>query len=497
MSDLLHAVELSTEPWGERLLQASWQSAVVLAVAWAIARWCTFLSPRVICWVLHLACLKLVLALLWVEPIGLPLLPATPAGTVSPETIVAHATTAQSGPEEPPMIERFMLVGQIDPQPRTVTDRIGLLPLLQSLWLAGFCGCVMITVGRWISIRRLCRAADPIRSVVLQHAFRLEAQRLGIRRLPKLRLSPRADGPLLAGIGRPTIVLPNRVEESFDESELRLVLAHELAHLKRRDLLWNWLPTIVGWLFWFHPLVWLMKRGWSEAQEAACDEMLIQNHVARPAEYGRLLLKLAAGRPQQAGAALMAAGMFGTYRNLERRILTMARVRTFSLRRLVIAVAILSLVAVPGIIPWRLVAQEPDRAAQPVVKSPTISAPTQPAGNLQPERDAAAPKSVRSKTQDPKFLEAAGRGLAAFEKGDYAQALVDFDEAIRLDPNHSEARRWRGDALLNQGEFDKALSAYEDAIRLDPKNAMAYFTRGMTWTEKREPDKALDDFQRD
>jgi serine/threonine protein kinase len=107
------------------------------------------------------------------------------------------------------------------------------------------------------------------------------------------------------------------------------------------------------------------------------------------------------------------------------------------------------------------------------------------------QRYARDAESLRSKAQNPKFTETARRGLDAFDKGDFAQALIAFDEAIGLDPDHSEAHRWRGDALLNQGEFDQALSAYDDAIRLDPKNAMAYVSRGMAWTEKREPGPAI------
>lgn len=111
------------------------------------------------------------------------------------------------------------------------------------------------------------------------------------------------------------------------------------------------------------------------------------------------------------------------------------------------------------------------------------------------QRYAAAAESLRSTAQKPKFAEAAKRGLDAFEKGNFAQAIVDFDDAIRLNPDHSEARRWRGDAFLNRNEFDKALSAYEDAIRLDPKNAMAYLSRGMALTGKREPGPALVAFE--
>ena len=80
------------------------------------------------------------------------------------------------------------------------------------------------------------------------------------------------------------------------------------------------------------------------------------------------------------------------------------------------------------------------------------------------------------------------------ERADFDQAIVAFDELIRLDPNHSEAHRWRGDASLNKHEFDKALSEYDEAIRLDPKNGMAYCGRGAASTGKGEFDKAIASF---
>ena len=92
------------------------------------------------------------------------------------------------------------------------------------------------------------------------------------------------------------------------------------------------------------------------------------------------------------------------------------------------------------------------------------------------------------------FAEEAKRGSDAFRRADYDQAIVAFDELIRLDPNHSEAHRWRGDALLNKHEFDKALSEYDEAIRLDPKNGMAYCGRGAASTEKGEFDQAIASF---
>ena len=105
-----------------------------------------------------------------------------------------------------------------------------------------------------------------------------------------------------------------------------------------------------------------------------------------------------------------------------------------------------------------------------------------------------AAESLRPSARKSTFAEEAKRGSDAFERGDFDQAIVAWDEAIRIDPNHSEVHRWRGDASLNKGEFDKALSEYDEAIRLDPKNGMAYCCRGAASTGKGEFDKAIASF---
>ena len=105
-----------------------------------------------------------------------------------------------------------------------------------------------------------------------------------------------------------------------------------------------------------------------------------------------------------------------------------------------------------------------------------------------------AAESLRPTARFSNFAEAAKRGSDAFERGDFDQAIVAWDEAIRIDSKHSEAHRWRGDASLNKHELNKALSYYDKAIRLDPKNGMAYCTRGAAWFEKGEHDKAIASF---
>jgi beta-lactamase regulating signal transducer with metallopeptidase domain/Leucine-rich repeat (LRR) protein len=357
MNALIEAFWQVADVWATSIGWASLVACVAIAAAWAIARWCTFLSPRVVCWIWRLACLKVLLALIWIQPVDLAWLPAQPATAIVAKTgpLGASHWVEFQGPQG----HFHGFTTGTSPAPKTRPLLSILAGLLLPAWLIGVVYCMTRTARQWNSVRRLRSSSQSCAADRLLRMLQEEGQRLGMRRLPQLLFSSQVESPLLVGIWRPTIILPNRVEEEFDETELRLMLAHELAHLGRHDLAWNWLPAVAAWLFFFHPLIWVMVRRWSEAQEAACDEVVIQRRGVQATDYGRLLLKLSACSPFESTAALGAAGVMGAYRNLERRILTMTRVKPFSARRLMAATGLLLIVAVVTVIPWRLVAAEP------------------------------------------------------------------------------------------------------------------------------------------
>jgi tetratricopeptide (TPR) repeat protein len=93
---------------------------------------------------------------------------------------------------------------------------------------------------------------------------------------------------------------------------------------------------------------------------------------------------------------------------------------------------------------------------------------------------------VRLNPQDATFFY--NRGLARFGKGNYGEAIKDFDEAIRLDPNHAFAYRHRGKVWCIWGLFGKANKDFSEAIHIDPQRALFYYDRGVThrhgWTIK-------------
>ena len=117
---------------------------------------------------------------------------------------------------------------------------------------------------------------------------------MGIGRPVGLRWSSQADGPAspaVLGVWRPTVLLPESMRD-WSPEHLRPILAHELAHIRRRDPLVNLLQIIVQAVYWFHPLVWIANARLRNERELACDDMAVALLEGDSAQYSRGLLRV-------------------------------------------------------------------------------------------------------------------------------------------------------------------------------------------------------------
>lgn len=189
------------------------------------------------------------------------------------------------------------------------------LALILLCSVLGFSLAAIAIARDWLRVQRLAKGGAPVELAATDEL----CLRLKLRKKPTVLLRADLDRPMLSGVWRPTIHLP----ANLDEASQQMVLAHELAHIKRRDLAWEWLFVALEALFFFHPLVWLMRRAHRMAQENACDTTALQIARTSLSTYGRMLLTLTvAGKRQELA---MTANMAGTYAALHARILKLHR----------------------------------------------------------------------------------------------------------------------------------------------------------------------------
>ncbi len=189
-----------------------------------------------------------------------------------------------------------------------------------AVYAAGLAAMLLrLVLGLWGS-RRLARGARLIegRPEPAAGAVNVTARRrLGA--LPvRIRESDRVAVPVTVGLFRPNVVLPLGWER-WPETTLRAVVAHERAHVARRDPLVAGLASLNRCLFWFHPLAWWLRRTLALTAEQACDEAAVRT-VGTPQAYVDVLRSMAAAVRARGGRfSWEGVGMLGSP-SLTRRI---------------------------------------------------------------------------------------------------------------------------------------------------------------------------------
>jgi beta-lactamase regulating signal transducer with metallopeptidase domain len=188
---------------------------------------------------------------------------------------------------------------------------------LAGIWAVGTLLILLrIAVGR-VAFAQMLRP-DKVEPVPVSR-YRALARLAGAEGV-RVLAHPRAEIPFAFGILRPTIVVPGRWS-SWTEERLNIVLMHELAHVKRRDALWNVAAQIVCALMWFNPLAWKARSLLQREAELSCDDAVLSFGVRRAAYVSTILGILQYARGAALRAPALARGGSRTLRERLTRIL--------------------------------------------------------------------------------------------------------------------------------------------------------------------------------
>ena len=164
--------------------------------------------------------------------------------------------------------------------------------ILISLYLFGTIAWFALVVSRTVRFVRLLRRAE-LADDVLQVESRRLAAKFGLRNAPRVLIADSRIPPLLWSLGmRPAILLPVSLLAQLTDTQQVAVLAHEMAHLRRRDHWMRWLDTPILGLFWWHPVAWWARRRLQHAEEQCCDAWVLWAFPERAKDYAKALLKV-------------------------------------------------------------------------------------------------------------------------------------------------------------------------------------------------------------
>lgn len=285
-----------------------------------------------------------------------------------------------------------------------------------ALWLAGSAVALARLLLGWRALGRLVRAAAPADADFLAE-LGATARELGVRP-PRVRLSVTIRTPFIVGGPRPVLLWPRG--ESLDAPGARAVLAHELAHLARRDHWAAWLEALTLCLLWWHPLAHLARAQTRALAERACDAWVVWAYPEHRRDYADALVAALERLTRLPRPAPALAAVDSDKRTLARRLVMIMQGNIARRGSRLLAIGAITLTA------------------------------------------ALAPSWAKPR------LESFGQAIARADIDRSLQTLVDAAKLERLARTSADAE-----------EFDQAIGAYQQLIRLSPDRPDAYHDLAM------------------
>ncbi|MEZ6128861.1 MAG: M56 family metallopeptidase [Planctomycetaceae bacterium] len=226
--------------------------------------------------------------------------------------------------------------------------------LFAAVYLSGLLLATGRIIRQFVMLQRIVNASSISGRGALSDEVAALARTLGMRSAPRVLITHDTDAPFATGVFRPVVVVPDCVIDGLQQDQLRTVIAHELVHIRRRDLMIGWLEVVLSAIWWFHPAMWWLRQSLRQAREECCDDVLVARNITAPERYCETLI-VAASRQlsdvPEPVAMGFSSGEHPAARRI-RRLMDTTRLRSDRLRKPALAVVVLmALILLPGMQP--------------------------------------------------------------------------------------------------------------------------------------------------
>ncbi|HET8713152.1 MAG TPA: HEAT repeat domain-containing protein [Gemmatimonadales bacterium] len=299
----------ATHALGWALLHFLWQAtalALLLAAGFALTRRASAQTRYALSLVTLVAMLILPLATgigLYdrVAPVRAGQMEASLGSPSAASTSISPAASISSSPAPSPVAT----FSSHAPSLRDVVTP--LVPWLVLAWVAGVVLLSLRFAHGWLNARRLRTTGTRSTAETLQRVLQRLAARMRVSRPVQLLESMLVEVPAVIGWLRPVILVPASALSGLTPQQLEVLLAHELAHVRRYDYIVNMIQCVIETLLFYHPAVWWVSRRAREERENCCDDLVVQLCGDRRL-YASALVEMERLRPAAPRLALAATG---------------------------------------------------------------------------------------------------------------------------------------------------------------------------------------------
>lgn len=329
----------------------------------------------------------LILAIRLFVPVSVSL-PAAPVNIALPAVeykVPIRAEKVATPTETQPLTESPITGGALpetadNPMP-TCGRTINLMQIAKLIWLLGTLVFLLWHLGCFSILKRKVSryGAEPSRVETIA-AFKTAVERAGCGEKIRLCVFDRAVSPMVLGLFKPVIVLP---DEDYAQHELEFIFCHELTHLKRGDLWYKLLLMLSNAVHWFNPIVYFMAKNAAADLELCCDDAVARNFgFDERRAYSETILGGAAACGRQSN--LLTTALVGGKMQMKQRIINLLEAG----KKRNGAALLIAVVLALGLF-GTMFACSPSGVPQAEASSPQPTVPEQPSASADiPEKDA-------------------------------------------------------------------------------------------------------------
>ena len=329
MTAIWQSVELQRLGWA--LLHSLWQGAAICALAAVLLRLMRHKNPQ--------------------------LRYAVTCCAMGALVIAATGTVFYLMGEPVPLSTEMAVKSIAQSREGAVAWLMGVIPKLPIIWAAGVLVLSVRLLGGWCWLRRDIRLwASPAPAEWRWRAASL-SRAMGMAGRVKVLVSQRLCSPMAIGWIKPLVLLPASALLHLPPDALEAILAHELAHIRRRDFLVNLVQSVVEVLFFYHPAVWWLSSQIRELREHCCDDEAAKL-CGSAVDYASALAELETLRGGHATPQLAHAANGASLMKRIQHLLSISQPVSLGVRAGLIAAAFLSMVGAGALWGFSVEAQQ-------------------------------------------------------------------------------------------------------------------------------------------